>query len=160
MSRWSKTSHTLGEHAIFGDEEFAALQADLEHLTAVVAELSGQLHAQFTTIAAHAEIAREQSEFARDEARADLERTRSTLIELIEQARGHQSSYPPPLVTGDVAAGSSDRVDSLERRIDTLAASVEEMTQRQRELTDMMAAMLDTVVSSERDTPVTSLSLA
>lgn len=161
MTRWSKTARTLGEHEIFGDEEFAALQADLEQLTAVVTELSGQLHAQFTTIAAHAEIAREQSEFARDEARADLERTRATLIELIEQARGHHSSYPPPLVTGAAADGPSGRVDSLERRIDSLTDSVEEMAERQRELTDMMAALLDTVVSNEHaHQPVTSLTLA
>jgi len=158
MGRWTKTSRELGEHAIFGDEEFAALQADLEQLTQVVAELSGQLHAQFTTIAAHAEIAREQSEFARDEARSDLERTRSTLIELIEQARGHQSSYPPPMVKGGTAGGSSKRIDSIERRIDALASSVEDMSQRQRELTEMMAAMLDTVVAN--DSPLAPLSLA
>lgn len=160
MNRWTKTSRELGEHAIFGDEELAALQADLEQLTQVVTELSGQLHAQFTTIAAHAEIAREQSAFARDEARADLERTRSTLIELIEQARGHQHAYPPPMVK-DSGAGSSTRVDSLERRIDALTSTVEDMADRQRELADMMAAMLDTVVSNEHaSTPVTSLSLA
>lgn len=157
MGRWTKTSRELGEHAIFGDEEFAALQADLEQLTQVVTDLSGQLHAQFTTIAAHAEIAREQSEFARDEARADLDRTRSTLIELIEQARGHTNSYPPPMVKGGTNDTASKRIDSLERRIDALASSVEEMSHRQRELTDMMAAMLDTVVAA--DTPLPTLSL-
>ena len=51
------------------------------------ANLTERVHAQFTTISAHAEIAREQVEFARDEAHADLERTREMLIELIERAR-------------------------------------------------------------------------
>ncbi len=133
------------------------MRADLDQLATAVTDLAGQLHAQFTTIAAHAEIAREQSEFARDEARADLERTRDSLIELVEQARRTHRSYPPPTVSG---AGASDRPrrDPLEERVDRLAEQIDDLARRQRELTDMMAAMLDTVVSGAD--PVAGLTLA
>ena len=95
MSRRSKKAHTLGEHAIFGDEEAAKLRADLDELRASLADLTDRVHSQFTTIAAHAEIARTQAEHARAEARADLERTRDTVIGLIEQVRAESSTGLP-----------------------------------------------------------------
>src|SRR5262245_21575768 len=82
-----KNGRTLGEHEIFGDEQAAKLQAEVVELRQMVADLSAQVHAQFTTISAHAEIAREQVELARNEARADLERTRELLIRLVERTR-------------------------------------------------------------------------
>ena len=157
MPRWSKTTPTLGEREIFGDEDIAAMRADLEELATTVCDLAGQLHAQFTTIAAHAEIAREQSEFARDEARADLDRTRASLIELIEQARRTHRSYPPPKFD---RSSASERPDALEQRVDRLTKQVGDLADRQRELTEMMAALLDSVVSGDRHEPVAGLTLA
>ena len=98
MSRRTKTARTLGEHGIFGDEEAAQLRAELDDVRAAIADLNGRVHAQFTTISAHAEIAREQADLARNEARSDLERSREALIGLIEQVRD------------EVAAGSAHHV--------------------------------------------------
>lgn len=161
MTRWSKTTPTLGEREIFGDEDVAAMRAEVEELATAVGDLSAQLHAQFTTIAAHAEIAREQSEFARDEARADLERTRTTLIGLIEQVRQVPgSSYPPPDAPVRDDTGCDRRLDALENRVGAIAASVEHCVDRQRELADMMGTLLDSLVSNTNNAPLVDLSVA
>ena len=161
MPRWSKTTPTLGEREIFGDEDLAEMRAELEQLAASVTELSAQLHAQFTTIAAHAEIAREQSEFARDEARADLERTRNTLIELVEQVRGTSASHLPPPSPTNLSERQHARIDTVERTVDGLARALDDVRVRQNELADMMAAILDSIVAADRaNTPVADLTLA
>ncbi len=104
---------TLGEREIFGDEDIVQLTSQVDELAAVINDLNARLHAQFTTIAAHAEIGGEQSDLAREEARGDLERTGSTLIELIEQIRPTTNGFPPP--TGDPGPGppAADRRDRL-----------------------------------------------
>ena len=161
MARWSKTTPTLGEREIFGDEAVAAMRAELDQLAANVSDLAGQLHAQFTTIAAHAEIAREQSEFVREEARADLERTRATLIELIEQMRGATSSHLPPPAPSTLAERQNTRIDTVEQTVGDLATAVDDIRGRQNELAEMMAAVLDSIVAADRrDAPVSDLSLA
>ena len=74
MGARRKGGRTLGEHGIFGDEEAAKLRSDVTELRDLVENLTERVHAQFTTISAHAEIARQQFEFAREEAHAELER--------------------------------------------------------------------------------------
>lgn len=155
-----RTARTLGEHAIFGDEEAAQLRAELDDLRASVTDLAARVHSQFTTIAAHAEIAREQAEFARAEARADLDRTRDMLIGLIEQARADRPGHHVPgTAPGPSIAAQAERFEELDRRLAQLAAAVDTCFERQRELADTMAAMIDTVFAGQRGEPVTGLSL-
>jgi hypothetical protein len=158
----SKTANKQGEHAIFGDEEAAALHAEVATLRDLVSELADRVHAQFTTISAHAEIARQQVEFTRDEARADLERTRELMIDLIDQtrreltpARSGTTVFPAP----SSAPVAGTRIDVIEERLESIAVSLDRCFDRQRELADTMAALLDTVlgVSSE---PVRGLAIA
>ena len=104
-----KTGRTLGEHEIFGDEEAAKLQAEVIELRQMVLDLSAQVHAQFTTISAHAEIAREQVELARGEARADLERTRELLIRLVERTREDLSDSEGFRIPGTAPRAVDDR---------------------------------------------------
>jgi chromosome segregation ATPase len=162
MARRSKTAPQLGEHSIFGDEQAAQLRSELDELRATVRDLAGRLNAQFTTIAAHAEIAREQADFARSEARADLERTRDTLIDLVEQLRqetvnpmGHIAGSAP----GPSTAAQSERFEAIEARLAEATDQVEACFARQRELADMVAAFLDTIVAEQRGEPVSGLSL-
>ena len=159
-----KTSRTLGEHGIFGDEEAAALRHDLDDMRNEVRSLSAQLHAQFTTIAAHAEIAREQAELARSEARADLERTRETLIELIETVRieaADAGAYHVPGSRPGVSAElSSERIDAVEAAVVAATQTAERCFERQNELADTMAAFIDTVLAERRGEPVAGLSLS
>ncbi len=157
-------TRTLGEHGIFGDEEAAELRSELDELRAAVADLSGRVHAQFTTISAHAEIAREQAEFAREEARADLERTREAMIGLIETVRdevaGVTGHHVPGTAPGPSIAAQNERFEMIEMRMTTLADTVERCFDRQRQLAETMEAFLDTVLAEQRREPVAGLSLA
>ena len=163
MGARRKSGRTLGEHGIFGDEEAAKLRSDVTELRDLVENLTERVHAQFTTISAHAEIARQQFEFAREEAHAELERTREMLIDLIERARSELLSEGPIHVPGSAPGASlvvqAQRVSDLEVRVGEAAQSLERCFQRQQILADTMDALLDTVMSERRGEPVAGLSL-
>jgi hypothetical protein len=158
-----KRARTLGEHGIFGDEEAARLRSDVTELHELVANLTERVHAQFTTISAHAEIARQQFEFARDEAHAELERTREMLIDLIEQVRYEMSNGPATRIAGSAPGASvvvqAQRVSDLEARFDEAERGIERCFQRQSVLADTMEALVDTVMSERRGEPVAGLTL-
>ena len=157
----TKTAQTLGEHSIFGNEEAAQLVADVTHLRDSLAELHLQVQAQFTTIAAHAEIAREQSSLARGEARADLERTRETLISLVEQVRAETAGvHVPGSAPGPSREALIDRIVAVDERVEQIAAAVRVADARQRELAETVAAFIDTMLAEQRGEPVAGLSLS
>ncbi|MFW2332347.1 hypothetical protein [Ilumatobacter sp.] len=131
----------------------------IEHLRAEVGELRDRVDSQFTTIAAHAEIARQQAEFARGEARADLDRSRDTLIGLIEQVRSERDVHEPGSVPGPSAKATNDRIAAMERRMAELTRTVDRCFARQNELADTMTAFLDTVLAEQRGEPVAGLSM-
>ena len=161
MLKRSKGSHTLGEHAIFGDEEAAKLLAEVKELRDSLAELHDRVHAQFTTIGAHAEIAREQSSLARGEARADLERTRETLISLVEQVRAEGADvHVPGSAPGPSREALIDRIVAVDERVEQIADAVRVTEARQRELAEIVAAFIDTTLAERRGEPVAGLSLA
>lgn len=162
MRRRRRTNHELGEHGIFGDEQAAQLRSELDELRTAVAELTDGLHAQFTTIAAHAEIARQQAEFAREEGRAELDRTRETMFGLLEQLRGqvvepgHHVPGSPP---GPSIEAQKAQIEAIERQLSRLATSVDTCTKRQCELADMVVAFLDMALAEQRGEPLAGLSL-
>lgn len=150
----------VSDHAFFGDEDAAQLRAELDELRTELRSLTERVQAQFTTIAAHAEISRQQIEFARDEARADLDRSRDTLIGLIEQLRGERAGYHVAgTAPGPSKAATNERFERSEQRIADLAETVERCFSRQNQLADTMAAFLDTVLAEQRGEPVAGLSL-
>ncbi len=158
-----KMNRTLGEHGIFGDEEAALLRSELDELRLAMADLADRVHAQFTTISAHAEIAREQAEFARAEARADLERTREAMIGLIETVRievaGVTGHHVPGSAPGPSIEVQTERLERVELQMSTLADTVERCFSRQRDLAATMEAFLDTMLAEQRNEPVAGLSL-
>ncbi len=154
-----ETQHTLGERGILGDEAVAELLSTVEQLRTEVGELKDRVDSQFTTIAAHAEIARQQAEFARGEARADLGRSRDTLIGLIEQVRSERSEHIAGSVPGPSTNDMNDRIAGIQRRVDELAHTMDRCFLRQNELADTMTAFLDTVLAEQRGEPVAGLSL-
>ena len=162
VGKRTKTANTLGEHSIFGDEEAARLRAELDELRASVHDLTDRVHSQFTTIAAHAEIARTQAEQARGEARADLDRTRDTVIELIEQVRGEVAGavHVAGTAPGPSTTDQAERLDQFDQQLARVTRVVETCFQRQQELADTMAALIDTVFAERRGEPVAGLSLA
>lgn len=160
MNVRSKNANKQGEHAIFGDEEAAALHAEVATLRELVTDLADRVHAQFTTISAHAEIARQQVEFTRDEARADLERTREMVIDLIDQTRRELTSRPNSAFPAPSSAPvANTRIDVIEERLESIAVSLDRCFDRQRELADTMAALLDTVLGASTE-PVRGLAIA
>jgi hypothetical protein len=128
----------------------------------LINDLSRQVQAQFTTIAAHAEIARQQAEFAREEARADLERTRALVIELVERTRHDLMTLGASGAFG--ASGSSstpnERVAALETQVSDLIAGINRCFDRQRVLAETVEALFDAVMTEHHSQPVASLSLA
>jgi hypothetical protein len=158
-----KRGRTLGEHAIFGDEEAVALRSDLTELRDLITNLTERVHAQFTTISAHAEIARQQFDFAREEAHAELERTREMLINLIERTRAELSTdaavHVPGAAPGASVVAQAHRVSDLEARFDDAAKDLDRCFQRQRILADTMEALVDSVLSERRSEPVAGLTL-
>ena len=138
--------------SLLGDEQAAELRHDVAALQRRFDELAQQVHSQYTTIAAHAEIARQQADFVRVEARADLDRTRETLIGLLEAVR-HEAGF------GGAAAAPVDeeRFSKVEEQVAAAAESVENCIRRQNELANTMEALLDTVVFSRADCPVVRL---
>jgi hypothetical protein len=162
MARRRRISNTLGEHSIFGDEQAAQLRTELDELRTAVSELTAGLHAQFTTIAAHAEIARQQADFARDEGRADLERTRETLLGLMETLReeavesGH---HVPGAAPGPSSESQTARIEAIEHQLDRISTNIDACNARQHQLADMVAAFLDTMLAEQRGEPLAGLRL-
>jgi N-formylglutamate amidohydrolase len=159
MRRRSKITNTLEQHVVFGDEDAARLQAEIAELKASMAELSAQVSSQFTTIAAHAEIARQQVDFARNEAHANLERTRDMLIGLLEQVRAEPGYHQPGSAPGPSALATIERLHTVEAQLAKALETTDACFHRQNELADTMAAFIDTMMFTKRDEPVTGLAL-
>lgn len=154
-----KSAQPSFEHAVFGDEEAAAMRAEITELRFLVAELSAQVQSQFTTIAAHAEIARQHADFIREEAQANLDRQREMLIGLLEQVRGGTrvpggGAWAPP---GPSAIATAERVTTMEAQVATALETVQYCFRRQQDLAATMEALLDTVVYEHRNEPVLRL---
>jgi hypothetical protein len=146
---------------ILGDEEGAEIRASLAQLVLKVAALEEQMRSQYTSVAAYASIAQEQVEFTRNEARSDLDRTRQTLIELVERVR-HEGGEPrnrvagaapgplaPPIVTAPSPA--------LALRLGELEQAIMQCFDRQRELAETVAAVLDVVSTPSARAPINGL---
>jgi predicted amino acid-binding ACT domain protein len=147
---------------ILGDEKAADIQASLAQLRLKVAALEEQVRSQYTSVAAYASIAQEQVEFTRNEARADLDRTRQTLIELVEQVHHEASANPQTRVPGAPPGPLAPPVvtapsPALAARLGELEQAIMQCFDRQRELAETVAAVLDIVSAARTDAPISSL---
>jgi hypothetical protein len=166
MFRRNEQFHAMNAESaitgILGDEDGAAVQASLAQLHLKVAALEEQMRSQYTSVAAYASIAQEQVEFTHNEARADLDRTRQTLIGLVEQVRDEATTAPktrvpgappgplaPPIVTAPSPA--------LAVRLGELEQAIMQCFDRQRELAETVAAVLDIVSAPATNTPISGL---
>ena len=133
----------MGEHAIFGDEEAAEMRAQLAAVVGRVDELNERVNAQFTSISAHAEISREQMSEVREEARADMERSREMLLGLIDRLRDEREDG---FVDGPTER-SDERLDGIEQQVAALAETLERCEQRQRHIAETMSNFIDTMMA-------------
>jgi ElaB/YqjD/DUF883 family membrane-anchored ribosome-binding protein len=137
---------TLDSSAIdgfFGDEAAAEAVVEVHELQHRVQQVESQISSQFTSLATYAQIAQEQVELARSEAKAATERSERRLTTLVERERADRIAS----FTGRAPAGSAPevttRLDALEHSVAQIRKSLDECLQRQKALADAIATMFE-----------------
>jgi hypothetical protein len=143
-------SDTLDSSAFdefFGDEAAAENTVEIHELRDRVEQVESQINSQFTSLATYAQIAQEQVELARSEAKAATERSEQRLTSLIERERADRiTSY-----TGVAPDGSPDlsaRLDALEHSVARIQKGLDESRQQQKELALAITAMFDRLTAT------------
>lgn len=144
----------LAVDQFFGDEAAAAEVVRVEELQDRVEHVEQQLSSQFTSLAAYAQIAQEQIETARSEAKHATERTERRVIELIERERadriaGAQDSEGVRHDDGWTAPIVEARLDALERSVGQIQHGLNECLARQKALADAITALFEPQVTAE-----------
>ncbi|MCB9392686.1 MAG: hypothetical protein H6514_03365 [Acidimicrobiaceae bacterium] len=116
-----------------------------------IARLETQMMAQYTAMAAYAQIAQNNTEAARAESRSDLDRSQSTVIGLIERVRRECADAIQGV---EVRAGGGEgsdlaRLAALEERFDGLAAALERSIDTTRALAEQVAVLIDEKMQRE-----------
>ena len=134
----------------FGDEAAAEAVVEMDELKHRVKQAESQISSQFTSLATYAQIAQEQVEVARSEARALTERSEQRLTSLIERERADRISS----FTGVAPAGSAPdvtaRLDALEHSVAQIRKGLDECLQRQKALAEAIATMFECAAESHR----------
>jgi hypothetical protein len=136
----------------FGDEAATANAAEIVELHQRIGHVEAQITSQFTSLATYAQIAQEQVEMARAEAKASTDRSEQRLTALIERERADRIA-----TIGDgtrtVSADVAVRLDALETTVGEIRRGLDECLERQRCLADAITSMF------ERLAPVAPLTL-
>jgi chaperonin cofactor prefoldin len=140
---FGKTKDVIDDEfsGIFGDEEAADNEAQFDQLRERVQHVEGQIHSQFTSMAAYAQIAQEQIELARAESRSEKERSESRLTELVERERSERMGLPTPGTESDVSSNVEERLDSLEAAVEVIKVGISDCLSRQKALADAITAL-------------------
>ncbi len=152
----------------FGDEDAAAEAHRVDELGQRLAHVEGQLHSQFTSMAAYAQIAQEQVEMARAEAKAATERTEHRLIDLIERERKDRiesATGAPGGGNGWASPEVNARLDALEHSVAEIRHGLNECLARQKALADAITALFEPQgavndLPPAPDGPIADLSIA
>ena len=146
---------TLDSSAIdgfFGDEAATAKAVEVDELQHRVEQVEAQINSQFTSLATYAQIAQEQVELARAEARAATERSEQRVTSLIERERADRISS----FTGRAPAGSapdvSVRLDALEHSFAQIRKGLDDCLQRQKSLAEAITVMFERFAPTEPPT--------
>ena len=137
---------TLDSSAIdgfFGDEAAAEAVVEVHELQYRVQQVESQINSQFTSLATYAQIAQEQVEVARSEARAITERSEQRLTSLIERERADRISSFTGVAPGGSAPDVTARLDALEHSVAQIRKGLDECLQRQKALAEAIATMFE-----------------
>jgi hypothetical protein len=128
----------------FGDEAAADHDVQLGVLRDRVQQVELQIHSQFTSMAAYAQIAQEQTELARAESKSVTERTESRLTQLIERERVDRMSFTggQPSVN-DAPTDIGARLDFLEETVEVIRVGISDCLSRQKALADAITALFE-----------------
>jgi chaperonin cofactor prefoldin len=133
---------------IFGDEEAADHEAQFDQLRERVQHVEGQIHSQFTSMAAYAQIAQEQIELTRAESRAETEQAERRVTQLIERERAERLGMPTPGHEPGAASDVEARLDTLEAAIEVIKVGISDCLSRQKALADAITALFQPADSS------------
>lgn len=128
----------------FGNEAAADHSTQLDTLRDRVQQAERQIHSQFTSMAAYAQIAQEQIELARSESKSETVRTESRLTGLIERERTDRMS-----ITGDapsvasVPNGIDARLTTLEEAVEVIKIGISDCLSRQKALADAINTLFE-----------------
>ena len=142
---------TLDSSAIdgfFGDEAATAQAVEVDELQHRVEQVEAQISSQFTSLATYAQIAQEQVELARSEAKAATERSEQRMMSLVERERADRIAS----FTGQAPAGSAPdvaaRLDAVEHSVAQIRKGLDECLQRQKSLADAITLMFERLAPS------------
>jgi cell division protein FtsB len=139
--------------AFLPDEQAETTQSALADLRARVNKLEQQVMALYTSMASYATIAERNTDLAKQEARADLDRSQSTVIGLIEKVRTDLGNRVPSgySAVGGAAHGGNqtDRLLRLDERLDALATTMEHLAREQGELRAHLARLVEQQMSND-----------
>jgi hypothetical protein len=130
----------------FGDEAAAENSVEIHDLRDRVQQVEAQISSQFTSLATYAQIAQEQVELARSEAKAATERSEQRLTSLIERERADRiSSYTgeTPAGHGAVAPDFTDRLDALEQSVAEIHTGLDRCLEQQQALAHAITSMFE-----------------
>ena len=153
--RDTNDTDTLDSSAIdefFGDEAAAENTVEIHDLRDRVEQVESQITSQFTSLATYAQIAQEQVELARSEARATSERSEQRLTSLIERERADRITA----FTGEAPEGSPDtasRLDALEQSVARIQKGLDDCRQQQKELALAITSMFDRIAAPAAPAP-------
>ena len=101
-------------------------------------KLEQQVMAQYTSMAAYASIAKQDFEAGKTEGRADLDRSQSTLIGLLEKLRNEVNCRLDGLerrqAGGDLSDDAESRVGRVERQLAAATTALQQCLEENREL--------------------------
>jgi hypothetical protein len=110
-------------------------------------KLEQQVMSQYTSMAAYATIAKQDSHAVKVEARADLDRSQATVIGLTEKLRNEVNARFDGLErhsdVDDMSAGNASRLAKVERDLASALAALEQCIEENRELRSQMAVLVE-----------------
>lgn len=127
---WMSQENVPTEHFLSpeSDEQPAAVAVELRDR---VSKMEQQVLAQYTATAAYATLAQQGVDSARAEARADLDRSQSTLIGLLDRMRMEMSNRidgiesRPSLPSTSLALDAASRLAMMEDRMNAMVGALE-----------------------------------
>jgi hypothetical protein len=136
------TLDTSAFEGILGDERAAADAAEVTDLRERVEQMEAKVSSQFTSLATYAQIAQEQVELARAEARSQTEQSEQRVVSLIERERSDRIASLTGAPAG-TAPNLTARLDALEQSVAQLRRSLDCSRQQQRELALAITTMFE-----------------
>jgi hypothetical protein len=126
----------------FGDEAAVAEAVRIDQLHQRITSVEQQIHSQFTSMAAYAQIAQEQIELVRSEAQHANERSEQRVIGLIDQERSDR------LTGGGATPDVSARLHSLEAQVAEIRENLKACLSNQKALADAITDLFQPATTS------------